>query len=236
MCTVSFVVANAQVIITSNRDERVIRPSAWEPAMYALNNKNIIFPKDPKAGGTWFATTESGTIAVILNGAVEKHQVKSSYRRSRGLILLDIISSDSPIQEWERMNLTDIEPFTLVLYLDDELYQLQWDEIKKETTPLDSSSNYIWSSSTLYSSEIRSQRAHWFEKFLKDHKEINPLKLFDFHQYTEGSNQDFGLIINRENALKTLSITQAVIKQKEIVFSYLDLQHQKYFVNSYSIQ
>lgn len=236
MCTVSFVVANEQVIITSNRDESVVRPSAWEPEKYVVNNKNIIFPKDPKAGGTWFSTTESGTVAVLLNGAAEKHQVKSSYRRSRGLILLDIISSDSPIEEWERINLTDIEPFTLVLYLNDELYQLRWNEIKKETVQLDSSTNYIWSSSTLYSSEIRSQRAQWFENFLKDQQEINSLKLFDFHQYTEGNNHDFGLIINRENALKTLSITQVVIKQNEIEFSHLDLQHQKHFVNSYSTQ
>lgn len=236
MCTVSFVVANEQIIVTSNRDESVARPSALEPAKYVLNNKNIIFPKDPKAGGTWFASSESGAVAVLLNGAKEKHQVKGSYRRSRGLILLDIISSNAPLEEWERIDLMDVEPFTLVFYSNEELYQLQWNEIEKEIVQLDQSIHHIWSSSTLYSSEIRSQRAHWFEKFLINQQEVDSLKLLEFHQYTEGNNQDFGLIINRENALKTLSITQAVIKQNELVFTYLDLQNQTHFVNSYSIQ
>jgi uncharacterized protein with NRDE domain len=236
MCTVSFVVANEQIIITSNRDESVGRPSALKPEKYLVNNKNIIFPKDPKAGGTWFATTENGTVVVLLNGAKEKHQVKDSYRRSRGLILLDIISSNAPLEHWKNIDLMNIEPFTVVLYLNKELYQLQWNEIEKEIVQLDQSMHHIWSSSTLYSSEVRLQRVHWFEKFMNEQQELNPLNLFDFHQNTASGNKDFGLIINRNNSLKTLSITQAVVKKNEIEFSHLDLQHQKHFVNSYSIQ
>ena len=236
MCTVSFVVANEQIIITSNRDESVARPSALKPEKYIVNNTSIIFQKDPKAGGTWFATTENGTVAVLLNGAKEKHQVKESYRRSRGLILLDIISSNAPLKEWKIIDLMNIEPFTVVLYLNKGLYQLRWNEIEKETLLLDLATNYIWSSSTLYSNEIHKQRVQWFEKFLMEQQEVNPLHLFDFHQNTAPDNQDFGLIINRKNSLKTLSITQAVVKKNEIEFSHLDLQHQEHFFNSYAIQ
>jgi len=66
MCTVSFVNANGKIIITSNRDEQTIRPSAIEPKNYLINNKNIIFPKDKKAGGTWFAINEHSTVLVLL--------------------------------------------------------------------------------------------------------------------------------------------------------------------------
>ena len=97
MCTVSFVSSNGKVILTSNRDENIIRPSAIEPKHYLINNKNIVFPKDAKAGGTWYAITENANVAILLNGAAEKHQLKSFYRKSRGLILLDIISLDLPI-------------------------------------------------------------------------------------------------------------------------------------------
>ncbi len=60
MCTVSFVKTADSIIITSNRDEKIIRPSAIPPKSYRVNNQNLIYPKDPKAGGTWFATNEAG--------------------------------------------------------------------------------------------------------------------------------------------------------------------------------
>ena len=66
MCTVSFVYTHDKVIITSNRDEQVIRPSAIPPKNHTLNGKNIIYPKDPKAGGTWFVVDENGTVLVLL--------------------------------------------------------------------------------------------------------------------------------------------------------------------------
>ena len=116
MCTVSFVNANGKIIITSNRDEKTLRPNAIEPRNYLINNKKIIFPKDKKAGGTWFAIDEHSTILVLLNGADEKHTLKESYRKSRGLIVLELISSKSVIHAWKFIDLNNIEPFTLVLF------------------------------------------------------------------------------------------------------------------------
>ena len=135
MCTVSFVNANGKIIITSNRDEKTLRPNAIEPKNYLINNKKIIFPKDKKAGGTWFAIDEHSTIIVLLNGAEEKHLLKESYRKSRGLIVLDLISSKSAIQAWKFIDLENIEPFTIVLFENQKLYQLRWDETQKSTNP-----------------------------------------------------------------------------------------------------
>lgn len=233
MCTVSFVVANCKTIITSNRDEKVIRPSAVEPKSYLVNNKSIIFPKDAKAGGTWYAITEDATILVLLNGAIKKHQLKPSYRKSRGLIVLDIISSNSPIEQWNDIDLFNIEPFTLILFQDSKLYQLQWNEIEKETINLDPSQNYIWSSSTLYSNEIREKRSQWFREFLDTKPAADATEIFNFHRYTEKDNQEHGLVINRADLLKTLSITQAVVKDNEVILSYYDLQQQKKFTNTF---
>jgi hypothetical protein len=44
--------------------------------------KNLIFPKDPKAGGTWFVANADGVILVLLNGADEKHEVQFPYRKA----------------------------------------------------------------------------------------------------------------------------------------------------------
>ena len=208
MCTVTFVATSTQVIITHNRDEKTIRPAAIEPRNYSINNKNILFPKDEKAGGTWFAIAENGTILVLLNGADEKHLMQPNYRKSRGLIVLDLISSSSAISAWKTIDLSNIEPFTIVLF---------------EDTILDNQKPHIWSSSTLYSTEIRNKREQWFLDFLKNNFDINPVKMIDFHSNTENKNSENGLIINRNNQMKTLSITQSVVENNQIKTKYFDL-------------
>ena len=235
MCTVSFVFSNGKAILTHNRDEKVARPSAIEPQKYTVNNKNIYFPKDQKAGGTWFAVAENGTVLVLLNGADEKHQLKPSYRKSRGLIVLDLISSNSPIEEWNTIDLFGIEPFTIVLFQDKKLYQLRWNEIEKSTLNLDVSQSHIWSSSTLYPKEIREHRAELFQNFIVSN-EVSSKQLFQFHRYAKNDDSENGLIINRNNEMKTLSITQTIIQENKVVLSYHDLQNQEEFTNSITIQ
>jgi uncharacterized protein with NRDE domain len=233
MCTVSFVNANGKIIITSNRDEKTLRPNAIEPQSYSINNKKIIFPKDNKAGGTWFAVNENSTVLVLLNGAEEKHQLQESYRKSRGLIVLDLISSDAVLAEWEAIDLNNIEPFTLVLFENEKLYQLRWNEINKSKLELDTTKNHIWSSSTLYSAIVRAERAHWFYNFLDAKSEVNEQELFRFHRYTETENTQHGLVINRNNTLKTLSITQAVIEKNKVAIHYNDLIAERDFSNTF---
>ena len=233
MCTVSFINNKKQVIITSNRDEATIRPSALPPKNYSKNGKNIIFPKDEKAGGTWFVVDTIGTILVLLNGGLEKHTVELPYRKSRGLIVLDMISQESPKDFWKEIDLDNIEPFTLVLYQNKKLYELIWDGIVKRDRALDVAKNHIWSSVTLYPEAIRKERIHWFDHFLTKKKKPAPTDMIRFHRYTEVENDENGMIINRNDLLKTLSITQAVIEKNKGVIEYHDLQTQKDFQTSF---
>ena len=225
MCTVSFVAANDKIIITSNRDEAVLRP-ALKPAEYIVNGRKILFPKDPQAGGTWFATNEKSDVIVLLNGAAEKHKHLFTYRKSRGLIVLDLISSESAIQTWREIDLDNIEPFTVVLFESGKLYQLRWDFSEKETVVLDTAKNYVWSSSTLYPNEIREKRSQWFYSFLETKSDVNENEMFNFHRYTEDKNQENGLVIDRNGQLKTLSITQAVIENQSLKMMHFDLIDQ----------
>ena len=232
MCTVTVVASQNKIIITSNRDEKTIRP-AIEPKNYLINNQNIIFPKDPKAGGTWFAVSETGSVLVLLNGADEKHEVKLPYRRSRGLIVLDLISSNSVKKSWHEINLDNIEPFTLVLFETNQLSQLRWDGSEKETVDLTISKPHIWSSSTLYTKEIREQRVNWFQEFLNKNNSISENEMFNFHKNTENQNTQNGLVINRNNEMKTLSITQSIIENNKITILHHDLIEQNHFSTTF---
>ena len=107
-------------------------------------------------------------------------------------------------------------------------------KLKKKTIKLDENKNHIWSSSTLYSKKIRDERSNWFYAFLDTKPEITPKEMLNFHQYTEGENQENGLVINRNDFLKTLSITQTVIEKNKVVLSHLDLQQHKDFINTFT--
>lgn len=222
MCTVTYIPTKEGCIITSNRDEKITRERALPPTEYYIDGKKIIFPKDPKAGGTWIAYSET-KIVILLNGAKEKHIPKSNYRKSRGLIVLDLMTAESIIDYWKTIDLSYIEPFTIVLVENNELTQLQWDEAEKSTTEFDSKQFHIWSSSTLYSKEIREQRKKWFQDFIKSKNAPTPEEILYFHQFTEAENKEFGLQINRNAILKTISITQCKVTNDKIEMLYLDL-------------
>lgn len=234
MCTVSVIRTGDKTIITSNRDEQVARPSI-APATYRINDKNILFPKDPKAGGTWFAADEHANVAVLLNGAACRHIHNPPYRKSRGLILLDIIGARSPLKMWNEIDFGNIEPFTIVLSLQAKLYQLRWDGIQKEKITLDTSKEHIWSSVTLYPEPVRQQRSEWFYDFIDRTNDLTHEALFKFHRYSHNSNDENGLVINRNNVLRTLSITQAVVEQNRVEMEHYDLIGDQKTIRSFII-
>ncbi|MBO0322669.1 NRDE family protein [Muricauda sp. CAU 1633] len=221
MCTVSFISRNNRYYITSNRDEHVSRPLAYQPQEKTINDVKVLFPKDPKAGGTWFAINELGVVSVLLNGAYVRHQSKGSYVKSRGLVLLDVISSLHPETTLQQMDLYNIEPFTLIL-LNGSLLEFRWDGNQKYFTPLDKAKDHIWSSVTLYTDDVIAKRASLFDSFLRKKEHIEAKDVVDFHS---NNHKDFenGFIIDRETGLKTFSVTQTVLDQEEILMRHIDL-------------
>jgi hypothetical protein len=110
---------------------------------------------------------------------------------------------------------------------------LRWNGKEKETTSLDIHQNHIWSSSTLYPSAIREKRANWFHTFMHDNFQISESKMHDFHRYTGEGNDENGLVINRNDEMKTLSITQSVIEKNKVAILHYDLIAQQDFSTSF---
>lgn len=234
MCTVSFVRVNDAVIITSNRDEHIQRENAAAPDFHQLQNKKVIFPKDAKAGGTWFAAADNGVVAVLLNGAFKKHISKPPYRKSRGLILLEIIEADEPLSFFKKIDLGNIEPFTIVLYQPGSLYELRWDGNDKHEKALDINSKYIWSSSTLYSDDVIEHRKNLFDRFIHSAVGITAATIHDFHASNNGDEEN-GFVISRQTGMRTFSITQAVVQNNTVNFLHEDLLQQKRYTETMHI-
>jgi len=200
---------------------------ALEPKEETIGSAKVLFPMDPKAGGSWFALNDNGSVAVLLNGGFVNHAPTGNYARSRGLVLLDVIASQQPYELLQAMELRRIEPFTLVLF-NGKLLEFRWDGHQKYYRPLDASKNHIWSSATLYKDEVIKQRRNLFQKFIDRNSKITPKDVVDFHS---NNHDDFenGFIIDRDSGLKTFSVTQAVLDDEEIVMRHLDLLNDKFF-------
>ena len=231
MCTVSFIRLNDTVIITSNRDEHIDRENAAAPDFHQLQNKQAIFPTDARAGGTWFAAVEDGTVAVLLNGAFKKHMPRPPYRKSRGLILLEMIAAAKPHSYFKNIDLDDIEPFTIVLHQPGLLHELRWDGHAKHEKELDPNSGYIWSSSTLYTDEVIENREALFNRFMLSKAGITAETILQFHATNNGDTEN-GFVISRQTGLQTFSITQAVVQHDGVKFLHADLLQQKQYVKT----
>ena len=125
--------------------------------------------------------------------------------------------------EWKNIDLENIEPFTIVYFDGENLVQWQWNSIEKTTKEFNKEEPHIWSSATLYEPEIRAERANWFIQFLQEKEDISADELLHFHQFEQATNSDYGLQINRNNILKTVSITQCIWQPQRIEMHYLDL-------------
>lgn len=202
-----------KTVITSNRDEKPYR-SAQEIHC----EKGIFYPKDAAKNGTWFAVTENGNAIVLLNGAFKNHQRETEYRKSRGMIVLDLIAEEDIFKSLELIDLQNIEPFTLVIFQKKELTEFRWDGTQKHFKILDSHLPYIWSSSTLYDDEAQEKRNAIFKEFLEE-ETINEEKVWDFH-YQKTDDLENGITIKRQNTIQTISTTQLVISDA------ITLKHQ----------
>jgi len=225
MCTVSFIPANNKFFITSNRDEKLSRKIAVAPGMFGYNGQKLFFPKDTDAGGTWIVLKENGDAAVLLNGAFICHKADPSYRLSRGIILLDIFSTEKPSVAFTKIDLSGIEPFTIVLLENNCLYEFRWDGNEKYGKQLNVNHPYIWSSATLYDGFAVKKREQWFATFLHDHPTLTQQDILNFHRFTGDGDKQNDLLMVRGEMYTTVSITSILLTKDRGSIKYMDIKN-----------
>ena len=222
MCTVVFVPGNNKYCFASLRDEDSKRAKAVTPTLQSNNKVMYLSPVDPVGGGTWIGVNEMGHVIVLLNGGFEKHQVGGPYLKSRGIIVKELLGAAMPVVDWMLMDMKNIEPYTLVVWADSNLFQLVWDGTTKHRIRLATDIPYLWSSSTLYNNKVKTHRSELFENWVATNPNISKMALFDFfNSFTDDEN---GFIINRNERIKTLSYSFVELTDEVALISYLDLQ------------
>jgi hypothetical protein len=224
MCTVTlFPVGKSDFVLTSNRDEAPNRVSL-APAIYDIDGVKMMFPKDKLAGGSWIGVSEKKRVLCVLNGGFTRHGRKDKYRLSRGVVMKDLLTCNDIEKAVANYELHDIEPFTLVIvdWVEDlRFFELVWDGNNKhfQELPLEPK---IWSSSTLYNDKMKSERQLWFSDFLAA-KTLTKEHVLDFHQNTQKSNTEYGIVMDRL-FVKTTSITQVAKQEQTVRMNFNNLQ------------
>ncbi len=223
MCTVSYLpVGSHNFILTSNRDEQPAR-SPKQLSLQDIDQQQLCFPQDTTAGGTWIAISNANRVVCLLNGAFEKHHHEPPYRRSRGLMVLDLFRYQSVKQFFAEYEFQGMEPFTMIIIDEGQLYELRWDEYQTYPTHLDRGKPFIWASATLYDATARQKRQWWFEEWKKQHPQYSPDAILDFHRTAGDGDPWNDVVMDRDGIVKTVSVTQIIKSSGQLKMDYHDL-------------
>jgi uncharacterized protein with NRDE domain len=226
MCTVTFLpLANNDFILTSNRDEQKERETL-PPRKYVEDEIELFFPKDKTAGGTWIGISSKCRLVCVLNGAFKKHERKESYKKSRGVIAKDLLKTNDIELFIKALDLKNIEPFTMVIVEWSKcltVYEFIWDANEIYFKKLKNEPK-IWSSSTLYSDEMKLKRQHWFQNWLAINN-ISSENILQFHHSEIGDKEQS--ILMKRAYVETVSITSVKKENAILKMFYEDLVHSK---------
>ncbi len=223
MCTVTYLpLGNNDFILTSNRDEDPKRKTI-KPQKYLEEGVELFYPKDSLAGGTWIGLSDKNRLVCLLNGGFKNHIKKTKYRHSRGIIVKQLLTAEDAVKYVEDLDLTDIEPFTIVLVdWNDGLgaYELVWTGEEKAFKKLPQEP-HIWSSSTLYDETMKSLRKKWFLNWLSKHKNFKDRRILNFHQNENLGNKQMSVKMRR-STVETVSTTLISKIKNKISLNYFD--------------
>lgn len=217
MCTVTYLpITKSDFILTSSRDVPFTRESALHPEKYIEGGVELYYPKDGKAGGTWIGVSEKNRLICLLNGGFVNHISKSSYKKSRGLIVKDLLKVDDIHKELNEINLQDIEQFTLTIVdwnNELELLEFVWDGTQKHFRKM-SQKPHIWSSSTLYDENVKKLREEWFTAW-QNKNDFTTENSLNFHKTAGVGDSKIDVLMNRGTG-GTVSIT-SVKKENDVI-------------------
>lgn len=227
MCTLSYLPKNeGGFILTSNRDESVLREPALPPTIYNRKEIRVLYPKDPQGGGTWLATSATRFTLCLLNGAFTRHTPNPPYRQSRGLVVTDFFDFQDAEQFVKEYSFNGIEPFTLVIiqHLSDIImHELRWDGNTVFLKKINASKPQIWSSVTLYDAPVIAARKQWFDDFLAKNVQPTWLDMLRFHHFGGAGDTNTSLLMNRNNGLCTVSITSIQVNDTKAEILHEDM-------------
>ena len=229
MCTVTLSLLpdfNKGFVLTSNRDEAPFR-EALPPEFYMEAGIRMLYPMDKESGGTWIGVSEKSRVICLLNGGFAAHERKTSYRKSRGIVVKDLLAAPDLDTIFDEYNLMGIEPFTVIAADWNSrlrFVEMVWDGNRKHFKDLELT-KHLWSSSPLYDTAMKEQRENWFNNFQRENQ-LTPHNFWKFHHSAGIGDKNIDVVMDR-GFVRTQSITQIINTSEETEMIYKDLSEGK---------
>ena len=231
MCTVTYIPYQKHgFVLTSGRDEKLERLSEAKIVENRVESHVFLYPQEPESNGTWIGCSSGGIVGCLLNGAFKPYDRTPPYRKSRGLILLEILESFGSKKTMVPEFLDNIEPFTIILvkYFNQIRYvqEFRWDGKNIHTLAIDSETPHLWASAALFHPDTIEEKKENFQTFINRKKQVTPEDLFQVHLGDKLSGQDYyphfsdlkGGIVN---------MTQVIGNNKQFTMNHVDIQADK---------
>lgn len=223
MCCLTIVkTKDHKVVITHNRDEQKSRQfSSNQLVPEIVSGRKVWMPRDKQTLGTWIAT-DGKMVGALLNGYKLNHVKKESYKASRGTIIPTLFNSHNSEKFISEFDPEGYEPFTLLMVdTEKSLIEYGWDEKNVHVKHLDFLQPYMYSSSTLYNSEVKSQREMLFHDWIINDCTENDLW---YLHALKGNNHGQFLNVDYSEEISTVSISQIILGNRPL-FHYHSLNN-----------
>jgi uncharacterized protein with NRDE domain len=221
MCTVSWLSSQDGYQLFCNRDERHTRRAAAPPRQHERAGVNFLAPVDGDHGGAWIGVNEFGLSLCLLNRYQDRWQI-TDRQISRGLLLVELMDSDSQAQTRWRLTEFDLpryQPFTLVaLERGASALLFQWTG-QRLTIESNGDAQMPLVSSSYDSAGAARFRREYFAELKKAADRVSDDLLLAFHQSHAPERGPYSVCMHRADAA-TVSFSRIRAGAKTIEFDY----------------
>ena len=206
--------------VVASRDEQRSRPDGLPPRLTRHGRLDALAPVDPSGGGTWVAASSAGLVFVLLDEYGHVTPPDRSGRRSRGLVIPALTSSESlgaAISQASSLDPRRFLPFRLLVIDRHRLVELVADGRTLTAIGQDCYSRAV----LRCSSSVDQARARGGRTALFGHLLARPSRLAQdaFHRAMWPGDGALGVRMWREDAC-TVSITAVDVYEDQISMSY----------------
>ena len=218
MCTLAWGETSEGLWVCFNRDEQRTRSLADPPRLYQGTHHPLVYAKDTKGGGTWFAVSAGGFAVALLNRYPKEIEFEKPGTRSRGRLVLDLIDAPSAEAAFDRFGEEDLSPyapFFLFILSADAVRASAWDGSALSFPIIPEA---FWTTSSHEATAVIDWRNQWWSEKCQQGIE-KAASVSHLLRSTHPERPAYGATMDRKDA-RTVNQIELMLEPGQITFSY----------------